>query len=113
MKKIILLAGAMLLLLAGQSAQAVIVVTTCGKAIMTVGPEGYDANDKEYEDYLREINEHYCGTKDKAIVVDPRIMSVGSMTEYHPLAELTLDLKMDTPAPSQPEETQTSPASIR
>ena len=101
MKKIILLAGAMLLLLAGQSAQAVIVVTTCGKATMTVGPEGYDGPKEEYEDYLRDINEQLCGTRDKAIVADPRIMSVGSMTEYHPLAELTLDLKFDAPTPSQ------------
>ena len=57
MKKIILLAGAMLLLLAGQSAQAVIVVTTCGKSIMTVGPEDYNRPKKEYKDYLRDINE--------------------------------------------------------
>ena len=103
MKKIILLAGAMLLLLAGQSAQAVIVVTTCGKAIMTVGPEGYNGPKEEYEDYLRDINEQLCGTRDKAIVADPRIMSVESMTEYHPLAELTLDLKFDAPTPSQSE----------
>ena len=86
MKKIILLAGAMLLLLAGQSAQAVIVVTTCGKSIMTVGPEDYNRPKKEYKDYLRDINKQLCGTRNKAIVADPRIMSVESMTEYHPLA---------------------------
>ena len=101
MKKIILLAGAMLLLLAGQSAQAVIVVTTCGKAIMTVGPEGYNGPKEEDEDYLRDVNVQLCGTTDKAMVADPRIMSVESMTEYHRLAELTLDLKFDAPTPSQ------------
>lgn len=103
MKKFILLAGAMLLLLAGQSAQAAVVVTTCGKAITTVGPEGYNGPRSEYEEYLRDLNEIYCGTRDLAVVSDPRIMSVGSMTEYHPLAELTLDLKIGTPASSQSE----------
>ena len=57
MKKFILLAGAMLLLLAGQSAQAAVVVTTCGKAITTVGPEGYNGPRSEYEEYLRVAQE--------------------------------------------------------
>lgn len=66
MKKIILLAGAMLLLLAGQSAQAVIVVTTCGKAIMTVGPEGYDGNEM-----IRNMRTIYV--KSMSTTVVPRI----------------------------------------
>ena len=113
MKKIILLAGAMLLLLAGQSAQAAVVVTTCGKAIMTVGPEGFPGGWKEYKKYLREINLRECGYEaDAQVMVPMEPTSVGSMTEYHPLAELTLDLKINTPIPSQSEQAQTTPASI-
>ena len=103
----------MLLLLAGQSAQAAVVVTTCGKAIMTVGPEDFPGGWKEYKQYLREINLIECGYEADAQVMVPMVpTSVGSMTEYHPLAELTLDLKINTPIPSQSEQTQTTPTSI-
>lgn len=113
MKKIILFAGVMLLLLAGQSAQAVIVVTTCGKAIMTVGPEGFPGGPEEYQKYLREINLVECGYEaDAQVMVPMERTSVGSMTEYHLLAELTLDLRINTPIPSQSQQAQTTPTSI-
>ena len=115
MKKIILLAGAMLLLLAGQSAQAtVVVVTTCGKAVTTVGLDFFSGDKKEYRDYLRYLNKLECGYEADAQVMQPvEVTSIHSMTEYRPLAMLPLDLQSNKPSPSQSEMTSTSEVPVR
>jgi|GEM_PF-984359 len=114
MKKIILLAGAMLLLLAGQSAQAtIVVVTTCGKAVTTVG-RGFFSSDEEYRDYLRYLNGLECGYEADPRVMQPvEVTSIQSMTECRPLAMLPLDLQSNKPSPSQSGVTSTSEVPVR
>lgn len=41
------------------------VVTSCGKVVMTVSEEDSDMSEKEYVQYLRDINEWQCGNRNR------------------------------------------------
>lgn len=62
MKKLILMSVFGLMTLAANASQGAVVHTSCGIHIMTVGPDFFDQYG-EYEEYVRELNEVYCGEK--------------------------------------------------
>ena len=37
--------------------------TTCGKVFTSTGPENYPGGIEEYNDWLEEMNLHFCGVK--------------------------------------------------
>lgn len=60
MKKIILMSVFGLMTVAANASKGAVVHTSCGKNVMTVGPE-YFKDFEEYEAYVSELNRVYCG----------------------------------------------------
>ena len=65
MKKLILMSVFGLMAVAANASKGAVVHTSCGKNVMTVGPE-YFKDFEEYEDYVSELNDVYCGVKEGA-----------------------------------------------
>lgn len=72
MKKLLLLGGALLLSAVSQIADAATVWTSCGRGVMTVDKEYFDRYPDQWKDYLRDLNEEYCGNRG-IIVIDHSI----------------------------------------
>lgn len=62
MKKLFLMSAFMLLAVAANASTGTVVSTSCGKQVMTVGPEYFDRTD-DFVDYLEDLNEVYCGER--------------------------------------------------
>ena len=62
MKKLFLMSAFMLLAVAANASTGTVVSTSCGKQVMTVGPEYFDRTD-DFVDYLQDLNEAYCGSR--------------------------------------------------
>lgn len=60
MKKIILMSVFGLMTVAANASKGAVVHTSCGKNVMTVGPEFFK-DFEEYENYVSELNRVYCG----------------------------------------------------
>ncbi len=65
MKKVILMSAFALMAVAANASQGAVIHTSCGKQVMTVGPDFFEKY-SEYEEYVRELNHEYCGEKDGA-----------------------------------------------
>lgn len=70
LKQTVMLAAAALactpLLLASNTSDfGVGVQTSCGKTVMTIAEEGSGMTEAEYDEYLRDLNEAYCGNRDR------------------------------------------------
>lgn len=72
MKTKILLGGALLLLSASYIADASTVWTTCGKGVTTVGQRFFKTIG-EWKEWLGDLNEHYCGTRDYNQIAEPKL----------------------------------------
>ena len=66
MKKLILMSVFGLMAVAANASQGTVVHTSCGKKVMTVGPEFFE-NPDEFSDYLKELNMIYCGEENGAV----------------------------------------------
>lgn len=67
MKKVMMMSIFGLMALAANAAKApkgTVVKTTCGKMVMTAPSDVLNNNTAEYREYLSELNEAYCGTKE-------------------------------------------------
>lgn len=61
MKKLFLMSAFALMGVAANASTGTVVSTSCGKQVMTVGPEYFDRTD-DFVDYLQDLNEAYCGS---------------------------------------------------
>ena len=62
MKKLFLMSAFALRGGAASASTGAVVATSCGKQVMTVGPEDFDRTD-DFVDYLQDLNEAYCGSR--------------------------------------------------
>lgn len=66
MKKVILMSAFALMTVAANASKGAVIHTSCGKQVMTVGPDFFETY-SEYEEYVRDLNEYYCGEKDGSV----------------------------------------------
>ena len=66
MKKLFLMSAFALMALAANATEPVgsVVTTSCGKRVMTVSSNDGFLNKEDYYDYMRELNEVECGTRE-------------------------------------------------
>ena len=66
MKKLCLMSAVALMALAAHATEPVgsVVTTSCGKRVMTVSSNDGFLNKEDYYDYMRELNEVECGTRE-------------------------------------------------
>ena len=66
MKKLFLMSAFALMAVAANATEPVgsVVTTSCGKRVMTVSSNDGFLNKEDYYDYMRELNEVECGTRD-------------------------------------------------
>ena len=62
MKKLFLMSAFALMGVAANASTGTVVSTSCGKQVMTVGPEYFDRTD-DFVDYLQDLNDAYCGSR--------------------------------------------------
>lgn len=74
MKKVALFAIFGLMALAGNATEPIgsVVTTTCGKKMSTV-PSNYFTDPKEYEEYMKELNEALCNKKEMPKDIEDRV----------------------------------------
>lgn len=60
MKKLISMSVFELMAVAANASQGMVVTTSCGKQVMTVGPECFESI-QDLTDYLEELNVAHCG----------------------------------------------------
>lgn len=66
MKKLFLMSAFALMAFAANATQPVgsVVTTSCGKRLMTVSSNDGFLNKEDYYDYMRDLNEVECGTRE-------------------------------------------------
>ena len=66
MKKLFLISAFALMAVAANATEPVgsVVTTSCGKRVMTVSSNDGFLNKEDYYDYMRELNEVECGTRE-------------------------------------------------
>lgn len=66
MKKLFLMSAFALMAVAANATEPVgsVVTTSCGKRVMTVSSNDGFLNKEDYYDYMRELNEVECGTRE-------------------------------------------------
>ena len=66
MKKLFLMSAFALMAFAANATEPVgsVVTTSCGKRVMTVSSNDGFLNKEDYYDYMRELNEVECGTRE-------------------------------------------------
>ena len=66
MKKLFLMSAFTLMAVAANATEPVgsVVTTSCGKRVMTVSSNDGFLNKEDYYDYMRELNEVECGTRE-------------------------------------------------
>ena len=66
MKKLFLMSAFALMAFAANTTQPVgsVVTTSCGKRLMTVSSNDGFLNKEDYYDYMRDLNEVECGTRE-------------------------------------------------
>lgn len=66
MKKLFLMSAFALMAVAANATEPVgsVVTTSCGKRVMTVSSNDGFLNKEDYYDYMRDVNEVECGTRE-------------------------------------------------
>lgn len=66
MKKLFLMSAFALMAIAANATEPVgsVVTTSCGKRVMTVSSNDGFLNKEDYYDYMRDLNEVECGTRE-------------------------------------------------